>query len=300
MARIRTIKPEFAGDEKMATVCRNTRLTFLLMVSQADDEGYLAAAPRQLLGTLYPLDESASQETLEMWLDGLVEIGRIRWRRTRDGARVIELVNWSKHQRIDKPTPSKIKPLLMPLAESSRGVREPPANVQRIEREVGRGVGSGVVDLPEGEASPHSRVDNRSAPPAAHAAGNSNIHSGTAPLPHQAKKLLRTCYGTAPERRQADVHRQLLESLGKGALFEKGERVKAVDVDHLDDTCRRVLADPPRKSDAAIRLVLIKLRDTFGEVRAAREKTQHPAEPPRQRSTSSGPVRIGDAMRTAG
>ncbi len=44
MARIRTIKPEFAGDEKMAKASRDARLTFLLVVSQADDAGLLAAA----------------------------------------------------------------------------------------------------------------------------------------------------------------------------------------------------------------------------------------------------------------
>ena len=48
MARIRTIKPEFWTDEKLAPLSPICRLTFLGLVSMADDAGRLNA--KQLRG----------------------------------------------------------------------------------------------------------------------------------------------------------------------------------------------------------------------------------------------------------
>lgn len=115
MPRIRSLKPEFATDEKLATVSRDARLTFALCIAQADCDGLLGGTPRQLLGTLYPHDLDVTAEMLEAWLQELCAIGSGRWRETVDGARVFELVHWRAHQRIDhrsKPIlAQKLKPL---------------------------------------------------------------------------------------------------------------------------------------------------------------------------------------------
>lgn len=113
MARIRSIKPELAADRTLAALPIPVRYTFLLCVSQADDYGLLLAEPRQLLGQLYPHDESVNPEMLSGWLERLVEAGRLRWRRTLDGARVLEIVNWGKHQSVKNPG----KPLLLDRLE---------------------------------------------------------------------------------------------------------------------------------------------------------------------------------------
>ena len=154
---------------------------------------------------------------------------------------------------------------------------------------------SGPTDSLGGrEGNPQSRVENRPAPLVADATRNGN--RGTAPLPFHAAKLVRTLYGTAPKKRQADGGEQLRHTLGAGARFEGKHRVQAVDADHLDDVCRRVLADPPRKHDAAVRHVLLKLRDTYGQTKASREKVAH-AEPPRRRAPDSKPTPIGELVR---
>lgn len=115
MARIRTIKPEFASDVKLATVSRHARLTFVLLITQADDEGLVAAAHRQLLGQLYPHDEDVTSAMLLEWVEELVAAGVVRWRATNDGAPVIELVNWSKHQRVDNKSRSQLSAMLAPF-----------------------------------------------------------------------------------------------------------------------------------------------------------------------------------------
>lgn len=120
MARIRTIKPEFASDEKLAKVSRDARLTFVLLVTQADDDGLVPGQIRQLLGCLYPHDQDVTPPLLRGWLGELERIGAARWRSTLDDAPVVEICNWSKHQRIDH----KAKPLLLkqlrPLPEEAR------------------------------------------------------------------------------------------------------------------------------------------------------------------------------------
>ena len=118
MPRIRTVKPELASDRKLASVSRDARYTFVLLISQADDDGLLRAEPRQLLGSLYPFDHDVTGPELDGWLEELRGKGLIRWRRTLDGVRVIELVNWSKHQFIK----NRAKPfLLTQLAEYEEG-----------------------------------------------------------------------------------------------------------------------------------------------------------------------------------
>lgn len=133
MPRIRTIKPEFASDEKLAKVSRDARLTFVLLMTQADDDGLLLARHRQLLGALYPHDDDVTPEALASWLAELCAIGVIRRRETADSAPVVEIANWSRHQRIDHKSKSLILPRLRDdsceprevLAQPSRGPRAP-------------------------------------------------------------------------------------------------------------------------------------------------------------------------------
>lgn len=102
------------------------------MITQADDRGLLAAAHRQLLGTLYPLDDDVTVPILLGWVEELVEIGLVRWRKTRDEVPVLELVNWGKHQRIDNAGRSQLGALLAdePLPASPIGAPGDPSDVR--------------------------------------------------------------------------------------------------------------------------------------------------------------------------
>ena len=182
MPRIRTIKPQLAADEKLATVSRDARLTFILLISQADDAGLVPASPRQLLGALYPYDLDVDEQRLMAWVAELVRIGVVRRRATKGGAPVLELTNWKEHQRIDRPSPTALELADLPaeaptatpsdtprevLASPSRAARESLANASRAPREplatgvgVGRGEGRGGG---EGETTPPTP------PPRAHA-----------------------------------------------------------------------------------------------------------------------------------
>jgi hypothetical protein len=123
MARIRSLKPELADDAKLAGVSISARYSFVLLISKADDDGLIPGAHRQLLGLLYPHNEDVTVARLLEWLEELVAIGVVRWRVTRDRVPVVELVNWSKHQRIDNKGRNTLRGMLLdaddPAAVSS-------------------------------------------------------------------------------------------------------------------------------------------------------------------------------------
>jgi hypothetical protein len=98
VARIRTIKPEFWGDEKLAPLSPITRLVFLGLISMADDRGRLTDNQKRIDAFIFP----ETSETSRGSLGELSAIGRIRRGLTASGQRVIEIANW-RHQKIEKP-----------------------------------------------------------------------------------------------------------------------------------------------------------------------------------------------------
>jgi hypothetical protein len=119
MARIRTIKPEFPQSESMGNVSRDARLCFVMMWTLADDSGRLRGNSRMLASLLFPYDDDAS-DLIEVWLDELSAEGCID-RYLVGGSSYIQIANWLSHQKIDKPSASKIPP----FDEASRIVAKP-------------------------------------------------------------------------------------------------------------------------------------------------------------------------------
>lgn len=119
MARIRTIKPEFPQSESMGRVSREARLCFVLLWTICDDSGRTRASSRMLASLLYPYDDDAGKR-IDGWLTEL-ETENCIVRYEIDGNTYLEVRNWLNHQRIDKPSASKIPP----FAESSRILANP-------------------------------------------------------------------------------------------------------------------------------------------------------------------------------
>lgn len=113
--RIRTIKPEFAQSETIGALSREARLLFILIWTVVDDEGRTRGASRLLASLLYPYDADVP-ELIEGWLAELEQNKAIR-RYEIEGSSYVEIVNWLKHQKIDKPSKSR----LPAFVEASRG-----------------------------------------------------------------------------------------------------------------------------------------------------------------------------------
>lgn len=108
MARIRTIKPTFWCDEKIATLPRPMRLTFLGLISaMADDQGRCRANPRLVCAAVYPLDEDMEPAEVAVHLDMLAEMGLIGLYAVA-GEKYLNVINWDKHQKINRPTDSQL------------------------------------------------------------------------------------------------------------------------------------------------------------------------------------------------
>jgi hypothetical protein len=121
MARIRTIKPEFPQSESMGRVSREARLLFIMLWTICDDAGRTRAASRMLASLLYPYDDDAGKR-MEGWLKEL-EREKCIVRYKIEGSTYLEICKWLNHQKIDKPSASKIPPFAN-VREDSRESRE--------------------------------------------------------------------------------------------------------------------------------------------------------------------------------
>lgn len=121
MARIRTIKPELPHSESLGSISRDARLTFILLFTLADDIGRLRGSSRMLASLLFPYDDDAPKK-IGVWLDELEsKCNIIRYQV--DGQSYIQICNWLNHQKIDRPSPSKL-PDPNIIREDSRGLDE--------------------------------------------------------------------------------------------------------------------------------------------------------------------------------
>jgi len=106
MARIRTIKPEFPQSESMGRISREARLLFLMLFTVVDDSGVTRGNSRMLASLLYPYDDDASA-LIDKWINELmVENCIVKY--VVDNQTYIQICKWLNHQKIDKPTPSKL------------------------------------------------------------------------------------------------------------------------------------------------------------------------------------------------
>ena len=105
MARIRTIKPMFWEDELVGSLSPVTRLTFIGLFSLADDEGRLPGSAIGIRSRVFAYDEEVTTSDVHDALYHLHECRRIRLYGNPEQT-FIEVLNFKKHQRIDRPQKS--------------------------------------------------------------------------------------------------------------------------------------------------------------------------------------------------
>jgi hypothetical protein len=162
MARIRTIKPEFPQSETIGKLSRDGRLLFVQLWTLADDEGRTRAASRMLASLLYPYDDDAP-DLIEGWLEELERNGCIV-RYVVEGSTYLQVNNWLKHQKIDRPGKSKL-PVVSEGSRIFANAREA-STTDLGPRTMDLGPRKGTKDAAAREAS---REDRGAAPNGAHA-----------------------------------------------------------------------------------------------------------------------------------
>jgi hypothetical protein len=104
--RIRSIKPEMWHDEAFGGLTPNARLLFVGLITMADDEGRLRDLPAAIIGHVFPYD-AVPVAKVDRWLEELSHAALIE--RYDVGAySYVALRSWSKHQKVNRPTPSRL------------------------------------------------------------------------------------------------------------------------------------------------------------------------------------------------
>lgn len=104
--RIRTVKPEFWAHPILSAQADEVRLGALGLLNVADDHGYFLANPAAVRSALWPLDEDSTKA--RRVLAQLSQVGYIDVREHPTHGAVGWVVNFTKHQRVDRPSPSRI------------------------------------------------------------------------------------------------------------------------------------------------------------------------------------------------
>lgn len=109
--RIRTVKPEFWQDEDLAEVCETSRLVAIGLLNCADDEGFFNANEKLVKSLLFPItDPSVS---IHECFKQLMKIGYLKLYKCNEGKKTYGyVINFTKHQKVNRPSPSKIKGLV--------------------------------------------------------------------------------------------------------------------------------------------------------------------------------------------
>ena len=116
MARKRMISPEFWTDEKVGLMPVEARLLFMGLISNADDTGRLPGNALLVKSMIFPYDNYTINK-IDEWLKLLCQ-QKIIIRYKVDSQTYIQVVNFLKHQTINRPTTSKI-PAFTPCVEDS-------------------------------------------------------------------------------------------------------------------------------------------------------------------------------------
>jgi hypothetical protein len=122
VARIRSVKPELRDSRIVQTWPFEVRYFWVLFWGYLDDFGRGHDMPKRIAGDCFPNDDVTAQD-IDKWLDlmthGIDERPAPVCRYEVAGSRYIHAVNWSEHQKPNRPTKSRIPkcPLHEPLSE---------------------------------------------------------------------------------------------------------------------------------------------------------------------------------------
>ncbi|MER8036596.1 hypothetical protein [Streptomyces hydrogenans] len=108
MARIRTIKPEAWESEDLASVPVTAVLTFIGLLTQADDAGRHRDLPAVIAGRLWALRPDHTPAHVAQDLEQLAERGLICRYTGCDGKTWLHIVTWDRHQKINRPSVSRL------------------------------------------------------------------------------------------------------------------------------------------------------------------------------------------------
>lgn len=111
MPRIRTVKPEFWEDELLGVIPRDARLLFIATFNMADDEGLLRWTPAYVKAQAFMYDDDLAIADVGKIMQCLADVGLVfPYIGGVAQQQMAVVVNFRKHQRINRPQKSKLPP----------------------------------------------------------------------------------------------------------------------------------------------------------------------------------------------
>ena len=110
MARIRSIKPEVRRSRTVTSWPRDVRLTWVFLWCYLDDAGRGEDDMGLIKAECFPRDKDVTEAKLDGWLWVIADSQQPPLcRYTVDGLDFLHATKW-EHQRINRPSPSKLPP----------------------------------------------------------------------------------------------------------------------------------------------------------------------------------------------
>lgn len=154
--RIRTIKPEFWTNEKLCALPEGVHMFAAALLNYADDEGHFNAHPGLITGALYALRPPSIP--IPKMLEQLAGIGYVELGAGDDGRRYGRIVHFLEHQVVNKPKPSKIRPL---WSAPTPGPEASGTRTGRIREEYREEQGTGNREVEQGNYDLRAREKRR-------------------------------------------------------------------------------------------------------------------------------------------
>lgn len=98
------IKTDFWSDEKLSTISRDARLTFIGLWTFSDDVGIVKGNIKWLMNNIFPYDDVNLMQ-FQKWIDELINLKIIMPYKSNSES-FIYIKNFNKHQTINHPTVS--------------------------------------------------------------------------------------------------------------------------------------------------------------------------------------------------
>lgn len=124
--RIRSVKPGFWKSETLSSICPFSRLAAIALLNFADDKGYFVCNHLVIRGELFPFEEDSTN--VRRAIEDLSRIGFIVVGKSDNGKTYGHIVNFTDHQRVDRPQASEIAGLDVTWSDSTnvrRKIDEP-------------------------------------------------------------------------------------------------------------------------------------------------------------------------------
>jgi hypothetical protein len=186
VSRIRTIKPDFWTDEKLAECSIAARLLFIGMWNFADDCGNLGRSSKKLKMQVFPADAiDCEQLVIELITHGMLTEYSV------SGEKFLQIKNFLKHQLINRPSKSNIPPPKPEHSDNTHGALTESSLTEGKGREGNGKEGRGGER--EREPFSHTPPPAASAPPDfsqnPQCSGQDSDPSEDAPSPEPAEQL---------------------------------------------------------------------------------------------------------------